>query len=86
MTTAEQPAVQKEQVRGPTNCQACHWWVRWAVQAQSHPGHGPYGECRKNSPHLMMRHGEDGVASPYTKWPSTKHSDFCGRWEARKEG
>ena len=71
--------------RTETLCGSCQWWVRWAVQAHSAPGHGPYGECRKNSPHLVMRQGDDGVASPYTKWPSTKATDFCGRHESRKE-
>jgi len=65
-------------IPGPAACVSCKWWLYKARMGT--PGQEfDLGECRKNGPTLIER--KDGRL--WTKWPTTKGTDFCGQYGLR---
>jgi hypothetical protein len=58
-------------------CLNCKFWAQWPEQPN--PGM-TLGDCRRNAPQVFA--GRDKFM---TKFPSTKHGDFCGAFKACRE-
>jgi hypothetical protein len=56
-------------------CEFCRYWVAWPEKDQNPESNVTAGDCRKHAPSLCVRARDD---KSYTKWPSTKDTDFCG--------
>ena len=60
-------------------CKDCKWYDN----SRSNPA---YGDCRKKSPVVLVDGYEIGCAGHTTVWPETAATDWCGEFEAKKEG
>ena len=63
----------------PTNefCEHCKHWKEWEVQPAS--DRMAIGDCRKNEPQCF----QTGDVRFGTKWPSTRATDFCGKFKLK---
>lgn len=57
-------------------CKDCEWW----------DGRGPYGDCCKKSPVVIIDGYEVGSSAHTTVWPETGENDGCGEFQKRGEG
>lgn len=58
-------------------CENCKFWSEWPEQMN--PQY-VIGECRRHAPQLFP--AKDNKFT--TKFPSTKHNDFCGAFKASR--
>ena len=54
-------------------CKDCEWW----------DGRGPYGDCCKKSPVVIIDGYEVGSSGHTTVWPETGENDGCGDFKMR---
>lgn len=59
-------------------CEFCRFWRAWPDRDQR-DSDVTFGDCRKHSPVLFV--DPEGRNRPRTKWPSTRHDDFCGSFK-----
>jgi hypothetical protein len=59
------------------NCSNCKYWQRWSDQPNPQI---VIGDCCRNAPQVFPV--KDGKF--LTKFPSTKHSDFCGSYRPKQ--
>lgn len=66
-----------------TTCRHCRFWTQWD-DPHHHDHCNPFGDCRKNAPHLVMEskfRGGVAVSMATTKWPSTRSlCRACGQF------
>lgn len=53
-------------------CKKCKFWKSYLRTADR-------GQCRVNPPTVVPPHG--AITQPVTEWPTTLHSDWCGKFE-----
>jgi hypothetical protein len=56
-------------------CASCRYWQKWAK---------PGGDCRRNSPQVVVLHADIEDTEHFSVWPGTDDADWCGEWEARQ--
>lgn len=58
-------------------CEHCQFWSQWPEQPN--PQY-VVGDCRRHPPQVFATRDKF-----LTKFPSTKHNEFCGKFQSRKE-
>ena len=62
-------------------CSNCKFWTRWPKQPEPSL---IIGDCRLDAPQLFKAFDpKDGRDKFCTKFPSTRHDEFCGQFEPR---
>ncbi|HVU07827.1 MAG TPA: hypothetical protein VHG89_04710 [Verrucomicrobiae bacterium] len=62
-------------------CEQCKFWTRWPKQPESSL---VIGDCRRHAPQLFQCFDQkDGREKFTTKFPTTRHNEFCGSFKAR---
>jgi hypothetical protein len=59
------------------NCQRCKFWSQWPTQSDPRM---VIGDCRRHAPQVFPTKENKFL----TKFPSTRHSDFCGSFKSKQ--